>query len=415
MIRRLRQEEGSALVTAIVLVTVMVMLGLAVYAMADTEQKQAGNERVRESAFVVAEAALDAQVLQLSRTFPLVATQAYPTGCTAAAATATTCPDPVAMSGSYTGGDYASGCNGSAVTQWTTRVRDNGRGAEKYYSRAIVDGNETWDANADGALWVRAEGVAGCRARSVVTLVASKEISLPFPRNVVTANWFRTTNMGKKVIVDTEGKFAMPPDIRPDPDQQSSQPADLSVRCNPAPPTGACLGFDPAKGQIAPNTAKVAPSPSPMLSTSQIDSMRALARSLNTYYPLGSCPTSLTGKIVFVEQLEPTCSTPGNGAGNTAASPGMLVVARGTYTIGGNSAFYGVIYMLNQTNITGPVVNLQGTALIQGAVSIDGPGGLAAGASKTNLIFDPRSQSLVKGLGAGAAVPNTWRELPRGQ
>lgn len=415
MIRRLHQEEGSALVTAIVLVTVMVMLGLAVYAMADTEQKQAGEERVRESAFVVAEAALDAQVLQLSRTFPLVAAQAYPASCAAGAATATTCPDPAALSGSYTGGDYASQCNGSPVTQWSTRVRDNSRGAEKYYTRSIADGNEAWDANADGALWVRADGVAGCRSRSLVTLVASREISLPFPRNILTANWFRTTNMGKKVIVDTEGKFAMPPDIRPDPSQQSSQPADLSVRCDPPPSSGACLGFDPAKGQVAPNTAKVAPSPSPMLSATQIDSIRALAKSLGTYYPVGTCPTSLTGKAVFVEELEPTCATPAGGAGNTAANPGMLVVARGSYTIGGNSAFYGVIYMLNQGGITGPVVNLEGTALIQGAVSIDGPGGLAAGASKTNLIFDPRAQSLVKGLGAGAAVPNTWRELPRGQ
>lgn len=217
------------------------------------------------------------------------------------------------------------------------------------------------------------------------------------------------------MIVDTEGKFAMPPDIRPDPSQQSSQPADLSVRCEPPPSSGTCLGFDPAKGQVAPNTAKVAPSPSPMLSPSQVDSVRALAKSLGTYYPAGTCPGSLTGKAVFVEQLEPTCPTPNGGAGNTAAEPGMLVVANGSYTIGGNSAFYGVIYMLNQSNITGSVINLQGTALIQGAVSIDGPGGLSAGASKTNLIFDPRAQSLVKGLGAGAAVPNTWRELPRGQ
>ena len=413
MIARLRQEEGSALVTAIVLVTVMVMLGLAVYAMADTQQQQAGQERVRESAFVVAEAALDAQVLQLSRTFPLVASQAYPAACSAANAAPVTCPDPAAMSGSYTGGDYATTCNGAAVTQWTTSVHDNGGGAEKYYSRNIVNAQPTYDANADGALWVRAEGVAGCRSRALVTLVASKEISLPFPRNVVTANWFRTTNNGKKVIVDTEGKFAMPPGIRPGQDQQSSQPADLSVRCNPAPP-GGCLGFDPAKGQIAPNTAAVKQSPSPMLNASQIDSMRALAASLGTYFPLGSCPTSLTGKLVFVEDLGP-CGNYGGGAGNSAANPGMLVVARGAYTIGGNSAFYGVIYMLNLTNISGAVVNLQGTSLIQGSVSIDGPGGLAAGASKTNLIFDPRSQSLVKGLGAGAAVPNTWRELPRGQ
>jgi hypothetical protein len=70
--------------------------------------------------------------------------------------------------------------------------------------------------------------------------------------------------------------------------------------------------------------------------------------------------------------------------------------------------------MRNQQNTAHPtpVVSIQGNSGVQGAIAIDGPGGVFAGSSKTNIIYDPRSASLVKGLGKATAVPNTWREIP---
>lgn len=49
MIRSARDEEGWAVVVAIVLMTIMLGVGLATLAVVDNQQKQSGNERQRES------------------------------------------------------------------------------------------------------------------------------------------------------------------------------------------------------------------------------------------------------------------------------------------------------------------------------------------------------------------------------
>jgi hypothetical protein len=60
------------------------------------------------------------------------------------------------------------------------------------------------------------------------------------------------------------------------------------------------------------------------------------------------------------------------------------------------------------------VVTTQGTAMIQGAVAVDGPGGVHLGSSRTNLVYDPRALDNFKSVGGATAVPNTWRELTAG-
>ena len=77
----------------------------------------------------------------------------------------------------------------------------------------------------------------------------------------------------------------------------------------------------------------------------------------------------------------------------------------------GNRIFYGLIYARNENNLQDALIKTQGNSLIQGAVAVDGLGGVLAGASSTNIVFDPRVFSLVKGLGDASPVPGTWREL----
>jgi hypothetical protein len=93
----------------------------------------------------------------------------------------------------------------------------------------------------------------------------------------------------------------------------------------------------------------------------------------------------------------------------------VLVIARGTVQFGGNSVFYGIVYAANLSDISGTVVSTSGTALIQGAVAVDGPGGVVAGASKANIVFDDRAFPLIKGYSGAGFVQNSWRTLPRGQ
>ena len=89
----------------------------------------------------------------------------------------------------------------------------------------------------------------------------------------------------------------------------------------------------------------------------------------------------------------------------------LLLLATREFT--GNGVFYGIVYAANLApSVSGAVISINGTAAIQGAISVDGPGGVIAGSSRTNVVFDPRAFSLLQALANATMVPNTWRQLP---
>jgi Tfp pilus assembly protein PilX len=410
MTRRDDSQRGSALVAAMFAIAMMLMIGLATYSLVDTQQGQATRSDVGEASFRLANAALNAQMFQLGSVFPSKSTSAYPSWCTSAAPAASPCPDATSLSQSFNSVQYGtSTCGGGVTNGWRTAVRDNGGGSTSYYDPAVVPSQATWDANADGSVWVRSEGTARCRTRTTVALVQLSRVPLPFPRNVITTNWLSVTNTGRKVIVDTLGKYAQPPSARP---PSNAQPGGVAARCVSAPTP--CVNYDATRGQISPDTTQVSSGGSATtLTTDQINGLKFQAQtaSPSTYYPVGSCPPSLTGKIVFVEDMT-GCG--GYSGGNSANNPGVLVFMRGTLSLGGNAVFYGIVYAGNKQGSTGAVVSIGGTAAIQGAVVVDGAGGVLAGSSRTNIVYDPRAFGLLQTLANATMVPNTWRQLPAG-
>ena len=410
---RLGREEGSALVIAMFAIAVMLMIGLATYSFVDAQQSQATRQQVGESSFRLANAALNSQMFQLGSAWPSASASAYPTWCTSGGGAGSPCPDAAALSSSFTGPEYAPlTCAGGVTNGWRTAVRDNGGGATSYYDPAVVPSQPSYDANADGSVWVRAEGTARCRTRKVVALVRLSRVPLPFPRNVITANWISLRNLGRKVIVDTLGRYAQPPSVRPPNDP--AQAGGVAVRCVSAP--SPCASYDPSKGQISPDTTQIGGGgSSTTLSTDQIEGLRLQAKTNSppSYYGPSTtqCPPSLTGQLVFVEDLT---GCPQFNGGNSKNSPGVLVFMRGTLTLTGNGVFYGVIYAGNQPppGSSGAVISLNGTSAIQGSVVVDGGGGVVAGSSGTNIVFDPRAFALLQTLANATMVPNTWRQLP---
>jgi hypothetical protein len=186
----------------------------------------------------------------------------------------------------------------------------------------------------------------------------------------------------------------------------------VAARCASAPTP--CIKYDASKGQIAPDTTQVNTGGSAAtLTTDQIAGLRLQAQTSTppSYYPAGSCPPNLTGKLVFVEDLT-GCG--GYSGGNSGNNPGVLVFLRGTLSFTGNGVFYGIVYAGNQQNSSGAVVSINGTAAIQGAIVVDGPGGVVAGSSRTNVVFDPRAFSSLQALANATMVPNTWRLIPSG-
>lgn len=385
--RTLRREDGWVLVTAVAVMTLMSILGLSIYAYADGQTQQSAADRISESSFNLAEGALSAQVFRLSRNWPGTAAGAYPESCANGSAD-NKCPDTTAMWKNFDQPDY------KANAGWVTSIRDNGGSSENFYDDQLTNTQPRWDSNADGRLWVRSQSVVRGQRRTLVALVRVEEVLESFPRNVLTAGRFATGNNGRKVIVDTKGP--------------SAEPVPLAVRCQgKAPP---CLDYERDKGQVFPDTTEDNYGGGAALDEAALERFKARAIASGTYYATG-CPPKPEGQVVFVENgncvyddsVAPCC--------NSIASPGLLIVRRGTLAFTGNIVFTGIIYMRNEQNSTGNVLSLTGTAAVHGAVAIDGNGTLLPGSSKANLVYDERVYQVMRSYGTAGIIQNTWREV----
>jgi Tfp pilus assembly protein PilX len=402
---RARQHEGFALITAIIILTVLIGLGLGLVMLTNNQQRAATTEQSRESAFSLAEAALNAQVFQLARQWPTEKSPA-PTSCSEATSTSTNaCPDPSSLNvaAGYPAAGSCTGTEawGSALTnRWTTYVRSD-TSTSQLFSSAVDRTNPAYD-NGDRSVWVRAVGVSRCKAVAVISKVSVQLIPLPFPKNVLTANGFATSNSGTKEIIKTLGT--------------AKEPAPVVVRCQSPLTTTTCKVY--TKGvQVSPDTTTVCTTcSSSTLNATQLESLKSQAQVNGTYFKTGTCPatmSALTGAVTYVEG--PCTLSFTGGEANSKASPGFLVLYNGTLKIGGSGVFYGGIYGVNAQKKAEDIVTSTGTGGVVGTIAVDGLGTVKLGSSAPNLVYDPTALNGLKTYGGAAPTPNTFRVLPSGQ
>jgi Tfp pilus assembly protein PilX len=407
--RRSRDEQGFALVAAIVLLTVIMGLGLGLLLFSDTQQKASGREQASESAFNVAEAALNAQISQVSRAWPALEGKEQPyekEGCTAANSTATNgCPTAESLKVGYPVTNKAA-CPASvkdawgsaSSNEWTTYVRDDN--SSSFFNSSKEKIEPGYDFNNDNKIWVRSVGVVQCRLVSLAVMVSRQEIALNFPHTVMSANWFKTGNsgFGHEVIVEGEEK-------------KGGQSGEIRMRCEGFAKVEECEKY--REGQIA--NAKVNPppgAPTPTLSASQLSAFRQAAESEHTYYASGSCPTGLpSGKRVYVQG---PCTVTGGKTevGNSKENPGFLIIVNGTFEMGGQAEFWGVVYAVNEQESSGIVVKVGGNAKLHGEIVVDGKGGVEVGENhKENVEYDPRAAVEEKIYAGATPTRNSFRVL----
>lgn len=401
---QLSSQSGSALITALIVMSVSLVLGIAALATVDSQQHESAFERQRDEAFNTSEAALNSQIYMLSSRWPACtlgatcASAAYPTSCTVNSVSPD-CPSTSALQGTYAGSkDF------DASATWTTQVRDNDVSTPQFYSDSLLSSAATYDANGDGFLWVRSTAVVKGHRRTLVALVKAEQTTQNFPHHTLVAGWFKTTNSGNKVIIDNQGT--------------AGYPSEAVVRCAPAgttPPVTGCADYSTSKGQVNPNRVVFDPSQPPAMSPDALDSLRAQAKAEGNYYATcagSSLQGSSAGQIVFIEDATGGgCNYNGNSNFNTAAAPGTVVIGKGSITINGGATFYGVLYNANLDNETGALVNLGGNCSINGSIVVDGSGGINAGSSKVNLVWDPNVFNNLKAFGTAGIVQNTFREI----
>lgn len=378
--RRARQD-GFALVTVMVATAVMMLLGVALFSLMEGQRRDSGHEEHREAGFQLAESALASQGFLLTMSWPSSAATALPATC-GPASTAAGCPNAAELARSETA---------SGPADWATEVRDNGTGAPLDYTDAVRT-QPSWDANHDGAVWVRARAEVAGRPTALVTLYSLNRHTATLARNVITAGHFRTSNEGNKVIVDTLGV--------------AGEPSTVAVRCASA-ADPACLDYR-VPVQVGPGTPVTGWQGGSAMSPDALNGLRMRARLAGTYYASG-CPATPSGAVVFVESG--TCFYTGTTVANSAESPGIFIVANGSVEFTGNVVYYGIVYGANLSGSSNIIVTAHGNALVQGAITVDGNGGVQGGSSKENVVYDPTGLDIDF---FGAAVPgkNTWRQVP---
>lgn len=435
---------------AVIILFIALGLGTALLATANGQQTSAGNEQNTENSFSMAEAALNAQIYELSLTWPTSGnapspttsgTLGYPTSCSPANAGTSYCPSlsdltayPTNPQTCPTGTQGDAWNPGGQRSTWTTYVRNaNPATNEQQYftdatEKAEAPYNSSYAYGANDYVWVRAVGQVNCKTSVVIAEVSMQSLGLNFPKFVLNANGFTTCcGQSPKTIINTLGT--------------GSSPSQISVRCSGVsytpPPPQSCASYGNA-GQISPTNPDSAsswanpPSPSPVLTTSQLAEAKAMAQANGTYYPASTnCnslgATQLTGALVYIEG-SPTCSISitGNPTMNSASSPGWVILNDGTISFGGTSTFYGVIYGVNASNQNTAIVTLGGTSTIIGGLAVNGSASLALGSSGNgvdctsgnkcgDLEFDPNAFNTLVGFGGAQQTPNTFRQLPASQ
>lgn len=433
------REDGWVLVSAIVLMAIMLTVGLASYAFVDTGQKRSRESRERESSLSLAEAALYAQGFALTRNWPNPAKQLGGDCTSAAAMTATTlyCPDRDTLArGSSGNGSVAQLANVdlNANATWTTKVRDNYGGLKASFDPAVADGTLTeggvpcpqtpcrMDFNGDRQLWVSAKAVVRGRPRSIVARLKLEQLRESVPQAGVVAGALDVTNNGNKLMVDGTG-------------------SSIVVRCTPL-TSDSCMSYDAGKGQMTPAPAST-PSQPNFMTPAQLERFKARAKADGTYWPAGTCPSNaaeLTGAVVWVEQCSTSyanigpystpCVVPAGVTANCinpTTKPGLLIWHCGTLRFTAQSTFYGIVYLVNNSDgkcagfaaksggcPNGWVYETNGGAATLGALVADGGGCVLIGSNSVNVKYDANVFNSVTSYGTVGLVQNTWRELKAG-
>ncbi len=417
---RLHNEDGWVLVTGIVLMAAMVTVALASLAVVDTGQKRTREQRERETALNLTEGVLYSQGFALAQRWPGNATAgaSMPNTCTQTAQAAPLqqfCPTPgtlAAANGSPATANFAS-VDVLANVTWTTRIRDNGVPQSGAFVTSLADAAQTgtntrtglpyvcpgpckWDANGDRQLWVQASGIVRGRPRSIVALLKREQFAEAFARNGVVAGSFEVTNSGNKAIIDSTG-------------------SQVVVRCTSTGP--ACTDYDAGKNQVLPATIVRDAAYPPAMTPAQMARFKSAAQTASppTYYT--SCPPTYEGPVVYIDVPASTiCADSNNAVYNSPTEPGIVIMPRGR--LGAlQGTYWGLLYLANEQNSSGTVLELAANSEVHGGVAIDGPGRLVVGQAsgpRATIEFDDRPFNSLSTYGTTGLVQNTWRELPAG-
>jgi len=189
---RLRSQDGSAMVSALMVMLVMLPLGLALLSIVDTQAKDSGSERTRDRAFNLADSAMSSATFNLGRF-------AWPTSPATAPTNTTPGPTPATVGvacrnasyGATLGATTNAGSDTAALqpnlnasfddaaylgARWQINVCDDDptSASPTVWDNWLLD-RMNYDANGNERVWVRAQATVGGRTRVLAALAKVSE------------------------------------------------------------------------------------------------------------------------------------------------------------------------------------------------------------------------------------------------
>lgn len=382
---RLRSEGGFALATTVVLMAIMLIMGLALLSLVDTQSEQVRDERVGQSAFNLAEAALSAESLLLGRSWPqsIAATPGQSdTRCGDHTLTGDLSdPGPTEVSlrdqvqdvlhQTYEDGDIA-----ADARWWVTACRYTGTDS---WNNSHLEQMAYDDAAGTGPrrMWVRAQGRVDGRMRAVAGLVqANQQPAFPGGYGVVTGTL--GAEVGNALSEVTSGDLA---DVLLD--TQPLIEGKTGLRCSVLDTDDGdlCLSgvftatSELGLGSLLQNSQYVRYRSGSVLTEEQVSQLRQQAQTSGQYYESwteAACPAmSDPDQVVFIDEIQ---TTSGSCTLDTAGSKARaFVVEHGRVVVSGGVDFEGVLYALHRTRRGDNQANviLRQGARVKGGVYVD--------------------------------------------
>lgn len=463
---RVSDQEGSALVIALLVMMVMLPIGIALLTMVDTQARESGSERTRDRAFNLADSALSSGAVSLGQF-------AWPTSGAGAPSNAGATGTAAACGTAGYGATLGAATNpGSATSRlqpnlnasyedsayigatWQINVCDDdpSNPGPTVWKDALLS-SWNYDQNANDLMWIRAQATVAGRQRVLAALVrVGKTPALSSKYGLMTGRMRAdVTNsldavLGGSLGPITGALLGNDPLVAPDPLANTTPPTSgvTAIRCGVldlapgASPTclagalAAAADVPPIStlvtgGKLVQATSRTATSEASIAQLKQqainsdtyVDSTAGTVSATSpTNPPLCRIPEGAdSSKIVYIEQVGTT------GTANTVGGPGdqfcrldvasnpafkALVIGRGRVVLRGNGTFRGLVYALNQQRDT-PAPGLGDAAVpTREVIRIDRGahvrGGVAADGKSAQVGIYPPCSSFVLGTDVGCAL-----------
>ena len=204
-----------------------------------------------------------------------------------------------------------------------------------------------WTSTATASCGSPPKAIVRGRPRTIVARLKLEQLRESVPQAGVVAGALDVTNNGNKLMLDGTG-------------------SSIVVRCSPLTSTS-CMSYDAGKGQLTPAPASTPGQPN-FMTPAQLQRFKARAKADGTYFAgcPGQTPPSSPAPVVWVESCSTSyannigpfsspCVVPGDLSANCinpTTKPGLLIWHCGTLRMTGNYTFYGIAYVVNNSDGT---------------------------------------------------------------